>query len=417
MSWIVEPEQRVPVIAEVDVLVCGGGVAGVAAAACAARQGAKTLLVERYGFLGGLANAALVITTPPLDNGISLEICEKLREQGVYTRCEHSGEEIELNAFDPEVMKQELMGMLGAAGVEVLLHTYVARAIPAGDAVGGVVIENKAGRQAILARIVVDATGDADVAASAGAPFRLVKKPVTLMFNLVGVDVEQALAALGGNWGNVRRFVRQAVEDGTLKFDLGITRDYGAPGVSLEKLVHDGELNVWSGNLLDVDGTDPRDLTRAEIVTRDHAARLAVFLRARVPGFQRSRIEYTATQVGVRATRQVVGQAAPAMEDVRGQVFPDTVAKPYAALPLRLPYGSLLPQGVENLLVAGRCISAAEEAMGRLRLIPVCLATGQAAGTAAALSLREKVRPRRLDARSLQATLAAQGVDLGLSRA
>jgi hypothetical protein len=102
------------------------------------------------------------------------------------------------------------------------------------------------------------------------------------------------------------------------------------------------------------------------------------------------------------------------MEQVRGQVFPDTVAKPYAALPLRLPYGALLPQGVENLLVAGRCISAAEEAMGQLRLIPVCLATGQAAGTAAALSLREKVRPRRLDARSLQAALAAQGVDLGL---
>lgn len=414
MAWIVEPERRVPVVAEVDVLVCGGGVAGVAAAVCAARHGAKTMLLERYGFLGGLAINSLVITTPPLDNGINVEIYEKLRQRGVYARCEHSGEETELNAYDPEVLKHELVSMLQAAGADLLLHVYITRALVGQGAVTGVVIETKAGRQAIRARIVLDATGDADVAASAGAPFRLVKKPMTMMFNLVGVDVERALATLGGNWGNVRQVVKQAVEAGKLKFELGIFRSFGAPGVSLEKLVHDGELSVWSGNLMEMDGTDPRDLTRAEVVTREHAMRLAEFLRSTVAGFEGSRIEYTATQVGVRATRQILGEASPNMEEVRGRIFTDTAAKPYAAMPLRLPYGSLLPQGVENLLVAGRCISAAEEAMGQLRLIPVCLATGQAAGTAAALALREKVLPRRLETKALQEALAQQGVDLGL---
>lgn len=414
MSWILEPERRVPIMAEVDVLVCGGGVAGVAAAVSAARCGSRSMLLERYGFLGGLATNALVITTPPLDNGINREICEALCRQGVYARCEHSGVPIELNAFDPEVMKRELVRMLQAARVKLLLHAYIARAVVEEHGLKGVMLETKAGRQAILARVVIDATGDADVAVSAGAPFQLVKKPMTMMFNLVGVDVDRALATLRGNWGNIREVVQQAIGSGKLPFDISISPNFGAPGVSLEKLVHEGELNVWSGNLLDMDGTNPRDLTKAEVVTREHAMRLAEFLRADVPGFERSRIEYTATQVGVRATRQIQGEEVPSKTDVHERVFEDTIAKPYAGMPLRLPYGSLLPQGVENLLVAGRCISAGDEAMGELRLIPVCLATGQAAGTAAALALQNKVTPRRLDARPIQEALAQQGVELGL---
>jgi glycine/D-amino acid oxidase-like deaminating enzyme len=414
MAWIVEPERRVPVMAEADVLVCGGGVAGVAAAVCAARQGAKTLLLERYGFVGGLAITSLVITTPPLDTGLCREVHARLHRRHAYARCEHSGEEIELNAYDPEVMKHELLRLLEGARADLLLHVYIARTLVEQGAVTGVVLETKAGRRAVRARVVVDATGDADVAASAGVPFRLVRKPMTMMFNLVGVEVERALAALGGNWGNVRSLVQQAREAGRLAFDLSATRDFGAPGVSLEKLVHDGQLNVWSGNLLHMDGTDPRDLTRAEVITRDHAMRLADFLRGAVPGFERSRIECTATQVGVRATRQILGEACPSTEEVRGRIFPDAVAKPYAASPLRLPYGSLVPRGIENLLVAGRCISAAEEAMGQLRLIPVCLATGQAAGTAAALAVHERLSPRRLPVERLQQALGQQGVDLGL---
>jgi hypothetical protein len=411
MEWISEPERKIPVIDKVDLLVCGGGFAGVAAAVSAARNGVKVMLLEKYGFLGGLVTAALVITTPPLNNGLNIEICRRLKDKSVYARCENSGEEIELNALDPEIVKYELFHMLQEQGVDFLLHTYIADTITDGGIIKGVIVENKAGRQAILAQIVVDATGDADVAAFSGAPFRLVKKPMTMMFNLVGVNVKRALEELR-TWGRVREVVKEAIDKGELSFDLGVFRDFGAPGVSLEKLVYEDELNVWSGNLLDMDGTNPKDLTRAEVITREHAMKLAIFLKSRVSGFEKSRIEYTATQVGVRATRQILGEAVPSLEEVRKKRFEDTVVRPYANAQMRLPYGSILPQKVENLLVAGRCISAEEEAMGQLRLIPVCSATGEAAGTAAALAIRNEISPRKLDVSLLQRTLGKQGVNL-----
>ena len=414
MEWISEPERKIPVIDNVDLLVCGGGFAGVAAAISAAKNGVKVMLLEKYGFLGGLVTAALVITTPPLNNGLNIEICRRLKEKSVYARCENSGEEIELNALDPEVVKYELFHMLQEQGVDFLLHTYIAGSITEGNLIKGVIVENKAGRQAILAQIVVDATGDADVAAFSGAPFRLVKKPMTMMFNLVGVDVKRALEKLR-TWGRIREVVKEAIEKGELSFDLGVFRNFGAPGVSLEKLVYEDELNVWSGNLLDMNGTNPKDLTRAEVITREHAMKLAIFLKSRVSGFEKSRIEYTATQVGVRATRQILGEAVPSMEEVKKKKFVDTVVKPYANAEMRLPYGSILPQRVENLLVAGRCISAEEEAMGQLRLIPVCSATGEAAGTAAALAIHNEISPRRIDVSILQKTLEKQGLNLGLS--
>jgi len=414
VEWISEPERKIPVIDNVDLLVCGGGFAGVAAAISAAKNGVKVMLLEKYGFLGGLVTAALVITTPPLNNGLNIEICRRLKEKSVYARCENSGEEIELNALDPEVVKYELFHMLQEQGVDFLLHTYIVGSITEGNLIKGVIVENKAGRQAILAQIVVDATGDADVAAFAGAPFRLVRKPMTMMFNMVGVDVKRALEKLR-TWGRIREVVKEAIEKGELSFDLGVFRNFGAPGVSLEKLVYEDELNVWSGNLLDMDGTNPKDLTRAEVITREHAMKLAIFLKSRVSGFEKSRIEYTATQVGVRATRQILGEAVPSMEEVKKKKFVDTVVKPYANAEMRLPYGSILPQRVENLLVAGRCISAEEEAMGQLRLIPVCSATGEAAGTAAALAIHNEISPRRIDVSILQKTLEKQGLNLGLS--
>lgn len=416
MGWVVEPERKIPVTSETDVLVCGGGFAGVAAAIAAAGQGARTLLLERYGFLGGLVTGGLVITTPPLDNGLNRELAERLVRHQAYAPLQSPGAEmveLKMRAIDPEIVKYELVEMLQERGAELLFHTLIVGALREGDAVTGVLIENKAGRQAIRAKVVVDATGDADVAAFAQAPLRIVRKPITLMFNMADVDVERVLARIG-NWSNLKSVVRQAVERGELAFELGTGLEWGAPGVHAECLVPPGEINVWSGNLRGVDALDPVQISRAEIVTRDHVMRLVRFLRKSVPGFERSRIELTAPMLGVRATRQIVGSIAPTMPEVRGTRFPDTVVKPYAEDSMRLPYGTLLPRGAEQLLVAGRCISADEEAMGQLRLIPVCSATGQAAGTAAALALQDKVPPRRLDVAALQQALAAQGVDLGL---
>lgn len=390
MDWITEPERKTRVVADVDLLVCGGGFAGVSAAISAAKTGSKVLLLEKYGFLGGLVTAALVITTPPLNNGINIEIAGRLKRKNVYIPCSHSGpdtEWLELHSVDPEIVKYEFVRMLQEKGVDILLHTYIVGTVMEGDVVKGVIMENKAGRQAVLAKMIVDATGDADIAAFANAPFREVKKPMTMMYNMVEVDIEKVLEKLG-NWSNLKKTVKEAMDKGELAFDLGIYPDYGAPGVHAEKLVYSGELNVWSGMLNNMSGIDPWDLTRAEIITREHVMKLTDFLKKSVPGFERSRIECTATQVGVRASRQIIGEASPTMDEIKTNKFDDTVAKPYAKNQMRLPYGSILPQNVHNLLVAGRCISAEEEAMGQLRLWPVCSITGQAAGTAAALALK-----------------------------
>jgi hypothetical protein len=404
MGWIVEPERRTPVVAEVDVLVCGGGFAGV-----------TVLLVERYGFLGGLVTGGLVITTPPLDNGINREIARRLEAHKVYAPLHEPGAEmiaLKMRAIDPEVTKFVLVQMLREQGVRILLHALIVGSLTEGGAVTGVLVETKAGRQAIRAKVVVDATGDADVAAFAHAPFRVVKKPITMMFNMVDVDVDRVLAQIG-NWSHLKKVVTQAVERGELAFQLGTSLEWGTPGVHAECLIHPGEINVWSGNLRGMDALDPAQLTEAELITRDHVMRLAAFLRRSVQGFERAWVDLTAPMIGVRATRQIQGSVSPNMQEVRQTRFADSVAKPYAEDTIRLPLGSLLPQGVENLLVAGRCISAEEEAMGQLRLIPVCSATGEAAGVAAALAVRGGTSPRRLDVSRLQRTLIDQGVDLG----
>ena len=416
MDWIIEPERKTPIAAETDVLVCGGGFAGVAAAVCAARQGVRVLLLERYGFLGGLVTGGLVITTPPLDNGINREIADRLRRQHVYALLQKPGAEmiaLKMHAIDPEVVKFELVEMLREKRIELLLHSLIVGSIVEAGAVKGVLIENKAGRQAILAKSVVDCTGDADVAAFARAPFRVVKKPITMMFNMAGVDVDKVLAKVG-NWSNLKKFVTDAVAKGDLKFELGTSLEWGTPGVHAECLIHPGEINVWSGNLRGADALDPKQLTDAELITRDHVMRLVAYLKKHVPGFEGSWIELTSPILGVRATRQILGSISPNMQEVRNTKFADTVAKPYAEDTIRLPYGSLLPQGVDNLLVAGRCISAEEEAMGQLRLIPVCSATGEAAGTAAAMAVGAGIIPAKLDVVSLQKQLKKQGVDLGL---
>ena len=416
MGTIMEPARRTPVVAETDLLVCGGGFAGVAAAVCAARMGVRVMLLEKYGFLGGLVTGGLVITTPPLNNGINLEIARRLKDRGVYIPCRDSGEEVEwlqMHAIDPEFVKYEFIHMLQRSGVEFRFHTYVVDVILEGERIKGVITESKAGRQAILSRFIVDATGDADIAFFAGIPHRLVKKPMTMMFNMAGVDTKRVLAHLG-NWGKLRRVVQEALDRGEISFDLGMNMDFGAPGVHAENLVYDGEINVWSGNLKGLDGTNPIDLTRAEVTTREHAMRLASFLAARVPGFEKARIECTSTQVGVRATRQIEGLATPSAKDMQNKNHKDTVAKPYADQEMRIPFGALIPQRVNNLLVAGRCLSAEDEILGQLRLVPVCSATGQATGVAAALALQQHTAPMDLDLANLQKALESQTMDLGL---
>ncbi|MFN2304991.1 MAG: FAD-dependent oxidoreductase, partial [Anaerolineales bacterium] len=233
MSFITEPERKTKIAKKVDILVCGGGFGGFAAAFSAAKMGHRVMLIEKYGFLGGLVTSSLVITTPPLNNGINLEIVKRLKANQVYVETHNLGtdfEDMEMFSIDPEIVKYEFVNMLLERKVELLLHTYIVDVISKDDHLEGVIVETKAGRMAILAKTIVDATGDADIAAFAGAPFEEVRKPMTMMYNLVQVNVRKALDYLD-NWGNLKNYVKQAIDNNELKFDLGVFPAFGAPGV------------------------------------------------------------------------------------------------------------------------------------------------------------------------------------------
>jgi hypothetical protein len=376
------------------------------------------ILVERYGYLGGLATGGLVITVPPLDNGINSEVRLRLEAARTYQECANLGDDPAVDgliAVDPEILKFELLTLLLDAGVKLLLHTAVVGSLTDDGRVTGVIVESKAGRAAIRAGVVIDTTGDGDLAAAAGAAFETDRRPlpVTLMSTVVGVDTGRALAQLG-NWGRLRALVEEAITAGDLEFDLEVHSKEWAPGVFAAELCYPGQINLWSGSMFGVDGIDPDDLTRAEIVTRQHTMKLVTFLRQSLDGFQTARLELTAAQVGVRGTRRITGLASPGLKEVFATSFPDTVAKPYARRNMRIPYRSLVPRDVDGLLFAGRCLSAEADAMVQLRLIPVCFATGQAAGTAAALAVRDGLPPRVLDVGLVQDELLRQGMELGL---
>ncbi len=420
MDFVTEPERQIPVTHDVDVLICGGGFAGVAAAVAAARNGVSTMLIEKYGFLGGLATGALVITTPPLNNGINREIARRLMSWNSYApdltwEDAADSDEVDglagLQAYDPETAKFEFVRMLLDHRVEILLHTYIAGVLHSNDQIQAVVVENKGGRSAIRARVIIDATGDADIAAFAGAPVRAVERPITMMFNMADVDTEKALQHLG-SWQALKQVVRKAIERGDFAFSQKTDPDFGAPGIFAAQLIHKGQIGVWGGMLYSNRILDPREKTRAEIVTRDEAFLLARYLKKHIPGFENARLEQMSTEVGIRATRNLVGLYVPSKDEVTNGEFADTVARPYRNKRLALPYRSLLPQQFDNLLVAGRCISADDAIMGRLRLIPVCSATGEAAGVAASISVSRGVEAAAVDVGELQSMLSDQGVEL-----
>ena len=434
MAMVNEPGRQTPVVAETDVLVVGGGPAGQAAAVAAARTGAEVMLLERFGYLGGLASGGMVLLLDDMCGerevsvgGLALEIIDRLERIGACVTppkgdCFRNDAEVrnrwvrwgfeELygkkrpkpiiysGAFDPEGWKQVSQEMVLEAGAKLRFHSWFSRAIVEDGAVRGVVVETKSGRQAILGRVVIDATGDGDVFASAGAPGVHGSYIMTLVHRLADVDTDAAIAFERADPAAAQQLDREVKQllGGSWEMWWLLTP---RPGV------------VWCNcpHIPGHDGLDPEHQTKIEIEARRRFMKVAEFVRAHYPGFQRAYILDAAPQLGVRQTRLLEGEYVVTKEDIlERRTFPDVVAR---GRDYYTPYRSLVPKGIEGLLVAGRCYSATSEAQRISREIPPLMVMGEAAGTAAALSLESSVAPRKVDVSGLQKRLVAQGVNLG----
>ena len=432
-NFISEPQGRVPVAARADLLVVGGGPAGIAAAVSGARNGLSVILLERYPYLGGLGSGGMVLVLDDMCNGAEVSVrglCAELIERmerlglavsppeadrrsdwamwrkwsrwGVFDFTAHVKPQpiCYSVAFDPDAFKRVSNDMVAEAKINLRLHSWFAKTIVEDGRAAGVIVEGKEGRQALLGRVVVDATGDLDVAASAGAPFSEGSYIVTTVFRLGGVDCEaaesfeyeqpEAFAAIdreakkimGGSW-----------EKWWLKTPL--------PGI------------VWCNcpHMAGYDGLKIADLTRADFEGRRRIAQLVEFVRAKLPGFRQAYVVDVAPQLGVRQTRLLDGVYVMTKEDVMTRRhFRDSVAR---GRDYYYPYRSLLPREVGQLLVAGRHYSATSSAQRMSREIPPCMAMGEAAGLAAALSLAAGVGVEKVDIAALQQRLRAQGADPG----
>jgi len=408
---ITEAEREVPVFLEADVLVCGGGPAGTAAALAAARMGAKVALLERYGCLGGLATGGLVIALPrfreqycQVIGGIGLELRDTLiREGGGAFRARADS-----SIFDPEALKRLSAKLCVEAGVDVVHHAWIASAVCEDDAVRGVVFESKSGRLAALADVVIDATGDGDVFASAQAEFESSTQQIGLPYRLIRVNTQTWAAFRERDPKAHAEIMKHAREAGGFDGFFNLSPIPMMPGVA------------WGNNgYREGDGLDIRVLSRIEIQARLGLSKAINVLKAEMPGFENAQIIETASQLGVRRTRRLCGEYVLTNEDVsqRYKSFPDAIGRGNdfrkAGIVYEIPYRSMLPRRVERLLVAGRCISCTHDALEPIREIHVCWVMGQAAGTAAVLALKQSTPLKGLDVAGLQAELRKANVPFG----
>jgi len=415
---IQEPTRHTPVVADVDVLVAGGGPAGIAAALSAARSGASTMLIERYGYLGGMITGSHVVAIlgvgdghKPLARGITEEIRQRLGPLGGikgWRDAADQGDEQPAGdapgdyVVDAEIFKWQAAEMLLDAGVRLRLHTMVCDPLMDQDRVTGVTLESKSGREAVMARVIIDATADADLAARAGVSYDNETHEVTL--GLVLQDVDQA---------EVDRY-RAAHPEAYERATAEARRINGGHGL------------VGSGLLRGIDVADAQDLTRAEVQLRREAFGALRYLQAHVPGYEQARIAVTRPQLGVRQGRRIHGEYTVVDEDLQNsRRFPDSIARLGAYFPdwgpiykkkglaYDLPYRCIVPQGIGGLLVVGRAVSCDYVACNTLRLIVPCLATGQAAGVAAGIAVELECTLRSVPIDLLQRGLRAQDVYLG----
>ncbi len=470
---ILEGPRSLKVVGKGDVIVAGGGPTGLAAAIAAAREGAQVWLVETMSFLGGVATGSMMaaLVASHWATGISLELIDRLAARGGAVKWDPTEKRTATTPFDPEEFKSVSLEMVLEAGVNLLLYTSVVAPILIDGVAKGVIIESKSGRQALLGHTIIDCTGDADLAVRAGAPYVVgresdnLMRPFALLFRLGGLDIEAIMEyadshpediqpqyrkgtrLLAGNERVISRvsgfydLVEQAKAEGHLYPECHYFR--------LENLwVDRGTAICNTTRVYYVDGTDAKDLTKGELEARKQIQKLVEFARKYIPGCENAFVIDVAPRIGVRETRRIVGEYVLADEDayrdarfddafmtIKGSLvkrpvpieldvhMPDPIEGsekdllerypervPREPHEYQIPFRTMLPKGVDNLIVAGRTISVSHMIDGSTRNMLACMRMGQVAGTAAAISAMNRISPKIMNFEEVKAALIEQGV-------
>lgn len=403
-----------------DVVVVGGGPSGISAAISASKNGAKTLLVEKEGFIGGMTTSGLLSTWGGKASSSNFEI---IKSQCTVKKGHRS-------VFDPEKLKYIYLKELEKRNVDLLLHVQLSRVNKINDRIDSIEVLGKFGTMIIEGNIFIDSTGDGDLAYLSGVDYTKgresdgLMQPMTLLFTIGNIDEEKAVYPSFNTHPHLEELMLSYVEEGSVSKPAG--------HVILMEGYHKGTATVNMTNAIRVDGTSTIDLTKAEIHTRKQVMPIIRFLREQIPGYENCYLLHSANHVGVRETRHFQGDFTITEQHIQeNAIFDDWLVSnivagfgnhnltgsgrdehnvKYNGEPYTIPYGSFVAKGIGNLFLNGRCISGTHMAHASYRLVPVCFAMGQGVGTASALCTKQGISIRDLNIKSLQNVLINQGI-------
>lgn len=427
--------RKLETLKDVDVIVVGSGSAGCNAAIAAARNGARTMLIERFGFLGGTSTQVLDtfygFYTPGSQShkvvgGIPDDVIAGLKQMNAaFERPNTFGAGTGIT-YDPYLLQIIWERLALEAGVEILFHSFCTDVVMDNGHISGVIVDGKRGLMQINARVVIDTSGDADVTHFAGAPYEIAgdvdpAQTLTTTFRMMDVDIDRAKA-----FG--KKAMWQKMQEVAERGEYDLPRREGSWHIT----TLDGVIHTIMTRIADIDPTDPVQLSKAEIHGRAQTIEYARFLQEQIPGFENARLTWMSSPIGVRETRRIYGHYRLTRDDcLSARKFEDAIAACGApiedhhasadtkweyipdGMTYDVPYRALLPKDVAGLLVAGRCFSATHDAHASCRSMAQTMAMGQAAGTAAALSIKDDVLPHELSVPKLQQTLRSMGALFG----